>query len=109
MIIPIFDIFPASPFMPTSTTFLLSKIILAIKKVIPWFSSSLAHNKGHFNAEIIPTEVKVKKKAVTLDADEHPRDGITLEQLQKLPAVFKKNGTVSPGNASVSVFLCKSF
>ncbi len=32
--------------------------------------------------------------------DEHPRDGVTAEQLAKLPAVFREGGTVTPGNAS---------
>lgn len=36
------------------------------------------------------------------DTDEHPRGDISIEALQKLPPVFKKNGTVSAGNASVS-------
>ena len=37
--------------------------------------------------------------------DEHPRPDVTLEQLAKLPPVFKKGGTVSAGNASVSLLL----
>lgn len=59
-----------------------------------------AQSDGHFAAEITPLEVKVKRKVVSVDCDEHPRVGVTLEQLQKLPPVFKKNGTVSAGNAS---------
>jgi len=59
-----------------------------------------AHAAGHFNDEITPIEVKVKRKMEVFDTDEHPRGNVTLEQLQKLPPVFKKNGTVSPGNAS---------
>ena len=37
-----------------------------------------------------------------MDMDEHPRPETTMAQLQKLPPVFKKNGTVTAGNASVS-------
>jgi len=59
-----------------------------------------AHEAGLFKDEIAPMEVKIKRKQVVVDTDEHPRVGVTLEQLQKLPAVFKKNGTVSAGNAS---------
>lgn len=59
-----------------------------------------AHQEGLFADEIAPIEVKVKRKVVTFDTDEHPRPGVTLEQLQKLPPVFKKNGAVSAGNAS---------
>lgn len=36
-----------------------------------------------------------------MDVDEHPKPATTLEGLSKLPPVFKKNGTVSAGNASV--------
>lgn len=59
-----------------------------------------AHQEGVFADEITPIEVKVKRKSVMFDTDEHPRVGVTLEQLQKLPPVFMKNGTVSAGNAS---------
>lgn len=59
-----------------------------------------AHQDGVFSDEIAPVEVKIKRKTVVVDTDEHPRVGVTLEQLQKLPPVFKKNGTVAAGNAS---------
>ena len=52
-----------------------------------------------------PVKVKSKKGEAVVDTDEHPRD-TTLAHLAKLPAVFKKNGTVSAGNASVS--LCRN-
>jgi acetyl-CoA C-acetyltransferase len=39
-------------------------------------------------------------EAVNVNADEHPRSGVTLEALAKLPPVFKKNGSVTAGNAS---------
>ncbi|ETE58582.1 3-ketoacyl-CoA thiolase, mitochondrial, partial [Ophiophagus hannah] len=44
--------------------------------------------------------VKVKKSKQSLERDEHPRPETTLEQLGKLPTVFKKDGTVTAGNAS---------
>ena len=50
-----------------------------------------AQKKGNFNNEIIPTVLKT---------DEHARSGMTIELLQKLKPSFKKNGTVTPGNAS---------
>ncbi|XP_065653747.1 3-ketoacyl-CoA thiolase, mitochondrial-like [Hydra vulgaris] len=59
-----------------------------------------AHKNGYFANEIAQVEVKIKNKVVTIDTDEHPRPDVTLEKLQKLPPVFKKNGTVSAGNAS---------
>lgn len=48
-----------------------------------------------------PIEVKTKKGKQTMQVDEHARPQTTLEQLQKLPPVFKKDGTVTAGNASV--------
>uniref|UniRef100_A0A0B8RYS5 3-ketoacyl-CoA thiolaseserine-threonine-like n=1 Tax=Philothamnus irregularis TaxID=1899461 RepID=A0A0B8RYS5_9SAUR len=59
-----------------------------------------AHEAGHFKAEMAPVEVKVKKSKQSLERDEHPRPDVTLEQLGKLPTVFKKDGTVTAGNAS---------
>ena len=50
-----------------------------------------AQKKGNFKNEIIPTVLKT---------DEHARSGMTIELLQKLKPSFKKNGTVTPGNAS---------
>lgn len=61
-----------------------------------------AHDGGHFKAEMAPIEVKTKKGKQSMDRDEHPRPETTVEQLGKLPTVFKKEGTVTPGNASVS-------
>lgn len=49
-----------------------------------------------------PIEVKTKKGKETMQKDEHPKPQTTLEQLAKLPTVFKKDGTVTAGNASVS-------
>jgi acetyl-CoA C-acetyltransferase len=62
-----------------------------------------ARSEGRFEAEIVPVEVPGRKGAVTVAADEHPRDGVTAEQLAKLPAVFRDSqdgGTVTAGNAS---------
>ncbi|EDO37843.1 predicted protein [Nematostella vectensis] len=59
-----------------------------------------AHESGAFTAEIVPVPVKGKKGPEQFAVDEHPRPETTIEQLAKLPAVFKKNGTVSAGNAS---------
>lgn len=61
-----------------------------------------AQEAGHFNAEMAPVEVKTKKGKESMQKDEHPKPQTTLEQLAKLPAVFKKDGTVTAGNASVS-------
>ncbi|KAM4840996.1 3-ketoacyl-CoA thiolase, mitochondrial [Thomomys bottae] len=59
-----------------------------------------ANDAGYFNEEMAPIEVKTRKGKQTMQMDEHPRPQTTLEQLQKLPNVFKKEGTVTAGNAS---------
>lgn len=60
----------------------------------------VAQDAGYFNAEMAPVEVKTKKGKQPMEQDEHPRPQATLEQLGKLPPVFKKDGTVTAGNAS---------
>jgi acetyl-CoA acyltransferase 2 len=59
-----------------------------------------AQESGGFADEIASMEVAQGRKSVTLDRDEHPRPGTTLEILAKLPPVFKKDGVVTAGNAS---------
>lgn len=44
----------------------------------------------------------MKKSDVIVDVDEHPKPKTTLETLAKLPTVFKKDGVVTAGSASVS-------
>jgi len=58
-----------------------------------------ATKNGTFKDEIVPVEIKVKKEIKLFDVDEHPRES-TVETLGKLPAVFKKDGTITAGNAS---------
>ncbi|XP_037661988.1 3-ketoacyl-CoA thiolase, mitochondrial [Choloepus didactylus] len=59
-----------------------------------------ANDAGYFNNEMAPIEVKTKKGKQTMQVDEHARPQTTLEQLNKLPPVFKKEGTITAGNAS---------
>ena len=62
-----------------------------------------AGNKaGAFKDEIAPISVPGKKRGseITVDTDESPRASTTLETLARLPTVFKKDGTVTAGNAS---------
>jgi len=56
-----------------------------------------AQKEEKFKDEIIPTILNGENK---LNIDEHPRAGMTLERLIKLEPSFKKDGTVTPGNAS---------
>ena len=58
-----------------------------------------ALDAGYFNEEIAPVTLQTKKGEVKMDCDEHPRS-VTAESLAKLPPVFKKDGTVTAGNAS---------
>lgn len=60
-------------------------------------------NEGAFKAEITPIKLKVKGKEVDFVVDEHPRPKTTMEGLAKLPSLFKKNGVVTAGTASVSL------
>jgi len=59
-----------------------------------------AIDEGIFKEEIVPVEVREKKKVTTFDRDEHPRRDTTLESLAGLRPVFKEGGTVTAGNAS---------
>ena len=53
-----------------------------------------------FKDEIIGFKIKSKKAEIDFIKDEHPRKGINLEALSRLRPVFKKDGTVTAGNAS---------
>jgi acetyl-CoA C-acetyltransferase len=60
-----------------------------------------AGKAGYFKEEISPVEIKSRKGEVTVvDTDEHPRPGCTMEELAKLRPVFRKDGTITAGNAS---------
>jgi len=56
-----------------------------------------AQKENKFKNEIIPLFIEKKKQFYI---DEHPRNDMTLDRLKKLKPSFKKNGTVTPGNAS---------
>jgi len=53
-----------------------------------------------FKDEIVPILIKVKKQEVIFDQDEYPKAGSTVEKLAGLKPAFKKDGTVTAGNAS---------
>ncbi|MFE3975456.1 MULTISPECIES: acetyl-CoA C-acetyltransferase [unclassified Peribacillus] len=59
-----------------------------------------AQLEGRFADEIVPVEYKRRGKTILVDQDEHPRHGLTIDQLAKLRPAFKENGTVTAGNAS---------
>ena len=59
-----------------------------------------AQKENKFKEEIINFKIKSKKAEVDFNIDEHPRNGINLDALKRLKPVFKKDGTVTAGNAS---------
>jgi acetyl-CoA C-acetyltransferase len=59
-----------------------------------------ALDQGFFKEQIVPIELKTKKGVEQVTRDEHVRPGAKLEDLAKLKAVFRKDGTVTAGNAS---------
>jgi acetyl-CoA C-acetyltransferase len=59
-----------------------------------------AIDKGYFKDQILPIELKTRKGVTLFERDEHARADATLEGMAKLRAVFKKDGSVTAGNAS---------
>jgi acetyl-CoA acyltransferase len=62
--------------------------------------SLAAWSSGAFKEEVLPIEVKLRKKEYTVDKDEGPRADTSLEKLASLRAVFREGGSVTAGNAS---------
>jgi acetyl-CoA C-acetyltransferase len=59
-----------------------------------------AIQNGYFRDQILPIEIKDRKATVSFVTDEHVRNDVSMENLAKLKTVFKKDGTVTAGNAS---------
>jgi acetyl-CoA C-acetyltransferase len=55
---------------------------------------------GYFKEQIVPVEIKTRKGTVVFDTDEHFRADASVEAMATLKPVFKKDGTVTAGNAS---------
>jgi len=55
---------------------------------------------GHFKSQIVPITFQTRKGEVVFDTDEHPKANTTMESLAKMKPAFKKDGTVTAGNAS---------
>jgi acetyl-CoA acyltransferase len=63
--------------------------------------ASVAQSNGRLAREIVAAVIPAKKgDPIRVEKDEHPRADTTLEMLAKLPAPFRKGGTVTAGNAS---------
>ena len=59
-----------------------------------------AIKNGIFKAEIVPVTIAARKGSVVIDTDEHPRSDISMDKLAAMKPAFKKDGTVTAGNAS---------
>jgi len=59
-----------------------------------------AWEEGRFAREVVPVVVGEGKRAATVERDEHFRGDATLEELAKLKPVFRKDGSITAGNAS---------
>lgn len=59
-----------------------------------------ARTVGYFSKEIVPVIVKTRKGEMTVEVDEHIKQNASIEGLSKLKPSFKKDGTVTAGNAS---------
>ena len=59
-----------------------------------------AQAAGYFKEQIVPVELAGRKGVTLFDSDEHVRAGVTLDSLAAMKPAFKKDGTVTAGNAS---------
>lgn len=60
---------------------------------------SAAQSAGKFGEEIVPVEIKERNKPAVFQKDEHNRPETTLDSLAKLRPAFRKDGTITAGNA----------
>ncbi|SFD65727.1 acetyl-CoA C-acyltransferase family protein [Roseivivax sediminis] len=61
--------------------------------------ATAARDAGYFKDQIVPVEVRVKRDIASFDTDEHMKE-TSMEKLGALKPVFRKDGTVTAGNAS---------
>merc|ERR1739848_935785 len=69
----------------------------ALRSQQTWGAAAQA---GVFADEIAPIKIKTRKGEVEFAMDEHPKPKTTMEQIAKLPPVFKKGGVVTAASAS---------
>lgn len=62
--------------------------------------AAIAIEEGRFKSQIVPITLKSRKGDTIFDTDEHPKPGTTAEKLAAMRPAFKKDGTVTAGNAS---------
>jgi acetyl-CoA C-acetyltransferase len=62
-------------------------------------TATQAQEKGYFDSQIVPIELKTRKGTVTFTRDERVRPNVNRDDMAKLKAAFKKDGTVAAGEA----------
>jgi acetyl-CoA C-acetyltransferase len=62
--------------------------------------AAAATEAGKFADEVVPVEVKAKRETIEFTKDEHIRPDVSADALAKLKPAFKKDGTVTAGNAA---------
>jgi acetyl-CoA C-acetyltransferase len=63
-------------------------------------NAARAIESGYFKDQILPIEIKKRRETVAFDTDEHVRGDVNVEGMAKLRTAFRKDGTVTAGNAS---------
>ena len=62
--------------------------------------AAFAIAEGRFSSQIVAVDIPSRKGPISFDTDEHVRDDINLEKLNALKPAFKKDGSITAGNAS---------
>src|SRR3712207_9468992 len=68
--------------------------------LFPYTTLFRSVDSGRFKDEIVPVTIKNKKGDIVVDTDEYPNRKTNLEKLAGLKPAFKKDGSVTAGNAS---------
>ena len=63
-------------------------------------NAARAQAEGRFDGQIVPVEIKTRKGVTVFDKDEHVRADISVEKLSGMRPAFKKDGSITAGNAS---------
>ncbi|HAI97468.1 MAG: acetyl-CoA C-acyltransferase [Cycloclasticus sp.] len=63
-------------------------------------NAARAQTEGRFDSQIVPVEIKTRKGVTVFDKDEHVRADISIEKLAGMRPAFKKEGSITAGNAS---------
>lgn len=63
-------------------------------------NAARAQAEGRFDTQIVPVEIKTRKGVTVFDKDEHVRADVTVEKLAGMRPAFKKDGSITAGNAS---------